>query len=130
MSKKTINRIKEMSAYQYKKYIDRKETITTTLPYLLVLLSIFLSHFIFKGSDLPTFLSFILLIPIYAYFKWDGRIPVGYALLMLILAAIVLAFMKNEALANQLSIYAYWFLVVGVICLTIEYIKEQKKSQY
>lgn len=68
------------------------------------------------------------MIPIFAYFKWDGRIPVGYALLMLILAAVTLAFLKNESLANQLSIYAYWLLVVGVVCLTIEYIKEQKNS--
>jgi hypothetical protein len=78
---------------------------------------------------LETFLSFIILIPIFIYFKWDGRIPVGYALLMLILSAIILAFYKNEALANQVAIYAYWLLVVGVICLTIEYLREQRKSK-
>ncbi len=115
--------------YKYKpKYIELPDYLKNNLPYLLVLISIILSHFIFKGEDLKTFLSFLLLIPIYVYLKWDGRIPVGYALLMLITAAIVLAFMKNEALANQLAIYAYWLLVVGVICLTIEYLREQKNS--
>ena len=103
--------------------------LKSQIPYILVLISIVLSHFVFEGEDLKTFFSFIVLIPIFAIFKFDGRIPVGYALLMLILAAIVLAFYKNENLANQLSIYAYWLLVVGVICLTIEYIREQRSSK-
>jgi 4-amino-4-deoxy-L-arabinose transferase-like glycosyltransferase len=111
-----------MQKRKNKEIIDLKSQI----PYILVLISIVLSHFIFKGEDLKTFLSFIVLIPIFAYFKFDGRIPIGYALLMLVLSAIVLAFYKNENLANQLSIYAYWLLVVGVICLTIEYIREQR----
>ncbi len=106
-----------------------KQSLISQIPYLLVLVSIFLSHFIFKAQDLPTFLSFIVLIPIFTFFKFDGRIPIGYALLMLALSATVLAFYKNEILANQLSIYAYWLLVVGVVCLTIEYIREQRKSK-
>ncbi|MCX7759274.1 MAG: hypothetical protein N2169_06690 [bacterium] len=88
--------------------------------------SILLSHFVFKGEDLKTFISFIILVPIFAYFKWDGRIPVGYALILLVLAAIFLSFMKNEAFANQLAIYAYWLLVVGVATLTIEYFREER----
>jgi len=90
-------------------------------------ISLVLAHRVFNGQDLPTFLSFILLIPIFVYFKFDGRIPVGYALLMLIFAAITLAFTTNEFLANQLAIYAYWLLVVGVVCLTIEYVKGETK---
>ncbi|MEM5829574.1 MAG: hypothetical protein QW040_02650 [Candidatus Aenigmatarchaeota archaeon] len=97
------------------------------LPYILVVFSIFLSHFIFKSQDMPTFLSFIALIPIFTFFKFDGRIPVAYALLILFLAAIVLAFYKNEVLANQLAIYTYWLLVVGVACLIIEYLREERK---
>jgi hypothetical protein len=112
-------------AYSYAKQTLEKDIISN-IPYLLVLVAIMLSHFVFKGDDLKTFLSFIALIPIFAYFKWDGRIPVGYALLMLILAAIVLAFFKNEALANQLAIYTYWLLVAGVVTLTIEYIREER----
>ncbi|MBU5689248.1 MAG: hypothetical protein KQA41_03425 [Candidatus Aenigmarchaeota archaeon] len=106
-----------------------EEQILPNIPYLLVMLSILISHFVFKGEDLKTFLSFVVLIPIFTYFKWDGRIPVGYALVMLIAAAIVLAFMKNESLANQLAIYAYWLLVTGVLCLTIEYMRESKNSE-
>ncbi len=112
-----------------KKRKKLKLKIKNLLPFFLVLISIILSHFIFHGEDLKTFLSFILLIPIFSFFKFDGRIPVGYALLMLILAAIVLAFYNNENLANQLAIYAYWLLVVGVVCLTIEFIREKGKKK-
>lgn len=96
------------------------------LPYILVTASILISHFLFQEDDLKIFISFIVLIPIFAYFKFDNRIPVGYAILLLILAAIVLAFRNNENLANQLAVYAYWLLVVGVIGMLIEYIRENR----
>ena len=95
------------------------------LPSILVTVSILLSHFIFPQNELKIFISFIVLIPIFAYFKFDNRIPVGYAILLLVLAAIVLAFHKNENLANQLAVYAYWLLVVGIIGMIIECIKEK-----
>jgi len=103
----------------------RKYRGESQIPYILVLIFILVSHLIFKGEVLKTFLLFIFLIPTFTIFKFDGRIPVVYALLLLILTAIVLAVYGNEYLANQLSIYAYWLLVVGVICLTIEDIREQ-----
>jgi len=96
------------------------------IPHILVVISVVISTFIFKGEGLPTFLSFILLLPIFVYFK-DGRIPVGYAILMLLLAAFALS-LKNEALANLFAIYAYWLLVVGVVCLFIEYVREEREE--
>ena len=96
------------------------------LPYILVLISILISNFIFQTEDLPTLLSFLILIPIFVFFRYDGRIPIGYALLMLALSALTLAFNKNESIANQFAIYAYWLLVVGTTCLLIEYLREQR----
>jgi len=68
------------------------------------------------------------LIPIFSILKFDGRIPIGYAILLLITAAALLS-TGNENLANQVAIYAYWLLVVGVACLTIEYIREERKKK-
>jgi hypothetical protein len=48
---------------------------------------------------------------------------------MLIITAFVLGLYKNEIVANLLAIYAYWLLVVGVICLTIEYVSEKKGEE-
>ena len=97
------------------------------MPYLLVTASILISHFLLRENDLLTFLCFAVLIPIFVYLGFDGRIPVGYALLMLVVSAITLALYRNEALANQFAIYAYWLLVVGVVCLTIEQAREEHK---
>ncbi len=111
----------------------KKQTIPDELrhniPYIAVFLSIFLSHFIYPHDSLKVFLTFILLIPIFAFLKLDSRIPIGYAILMLVLAAVTLAFRNDENLANQLAIYAYWLLVVGTTLMLIEYAREGKKKK-
>jgi phage FluMu protein Com len=100
--------------------------VISQLSYILVVIVILASHFVFQTEDFATFLSFLILIPIFVFFQFDGRIPIGYALLMLALSALTLAFNKNESIANQFAIYAYWLLVVGTTCLLIEYLREQR----
>jgi len=82
------------------------------------------SQFIFGVENLLTFINFIILIPIIVILKFDRRIPILYALIMLFLAAAILDIYGNKNLANLVGIYIYWLLVIGIICLTIEYIKE------
>lgn len=94
-------------------------------PYILIGIVITISYLL-QTQDLVTFLMFISLIPIFAYFKFDGRIPVAYAIIMLVLTVIVLAIYNNDDLANRLAIYAYYLLIVGVSCLFIEYVRERK----
>ena len=94
---------------------------------LLIIMIILVSHFVFHAEDLQTFTAFISLIPIFAIFKFDGRIPVAYAILMLVFAAVVLGVYNDESLANIFAIYAYWLLVDGVVCLFIEYVREERK---
>lgn len=94
---------------------------------LLIIMIILVSHFVFHAEDLQTFIAFISLIPIFAVLKIDGRIPVAYAIILLILAAVVLGLSGDENLADTIAIYVYWLLVVGVACLLIEYIREERK---
>ena|GEM_PF-1205662 len=111
--------------------LSKNETwliLKTLIPYMLVLISILVSHLLFSTDDMLIFLSYIILIPIFVILKFDGRIPIGYAILLLIIAAVILTF-GNEDLANQVAIYTYWLLVVGVICLTIEYIREGRRDE-
>ena len=61
------------------------------------------------------------------FFRFDSRIPIFYSLLMLALSALTLVFNKNESFANQFAIYAYWLVVVGIICILIEFLIEQIK---
>ena len=103
--------------------------VISQLSYILVVVVILVSHFVFQTEDFAIFLSFLILIPIFVFFQFDGRIPIGYALLMLALSALTLVFNKNESIANQFAIYAYWLLVVGTTCLLIEYLREQRTSE-
>jgi len=111
-----------------KRKLDIKNIlIEYRIPHIMVVASILAAYFVFVKSDLLTFISFVLLIIPFTYFKFDGRLPVAYGLLMLVLSAIILAFYNNIKSANQLAIYAYWLIVVGVICLIIEQIREARK---
>ena len=80
-----------------------KNLLISQIPYLLVILSLFVSYFIFQTENLATFLSFFILIPLFIFFRFDGRIPIGYALLMLALSVGALVFNKNESFANQFA---------------------------
>jgi len=114
---------------QQKNIEKTKGIVLSQLSYILVVIVILVSYFVFQNEDFATFLSFLILIPIFVFFQFDGRIPIGYALLMLALSALTLAFNKNESIANQFAIYAYWLLVVGITCLLIEYLREQRTSE-
>jgi hypothetical protein len=103
-----------------------KALLIFQLPYILVIIAILISLFIFPDGNIATLLSFIVIIPFFVFFKFDSRIPIGYALIMLVLAAITLELIKNESFANQLAIYAYWLILVGTICLIIRYIRESR----
>ena len=87
----------------------------------------YLSILIFLG-ELITPLLILAIIPVFLYFKFDGRIPIGYTAPFLTFSIIALIFYKNESYANYLANYAYWLIVAGTVCLLIEYVITQKNS--
>lgn len=54
--------------------------------------------------------------------KMDFRIPVAAGLLLLICCPILLI-QKSGLLANQIAIYAFYFLVIGVSLALLEYLR-------
>jgi len=95
------------------------------VPYLLVLAAVAVSSIV--QSELITLIIFFAVLVIFAIKKYDSRIPIGFALILLVLAAIELAFASADT-ANQIAIYAYYYLVVGVLLQLIEYVREKPKS--
>jgi hypothetical protein len=63
----------------------------------------------------------------YILLKYDSRLFVGTAIFMLMLSAAFLA-SGNSAAANETAIIAYYFLVIGVLGLLIEYLREGRKT--
>jgi hypothetical protein len=95
------------------------------IPFILVATTIFISYFFVQKNEIITFMVFIILVPIFAVFKFDGRISLGYAVLLLILVGI-LVFMKEQDFVDQLVVSSYWLLVVGILCSLIALYREKK----
>jgi|Deesub1362A_J573_1020465.scaffolds.fasta_scaffold00662_22 MinD-like ATPase involved in chromosome partitioning or flagellar assembly len=61
-------------------------------------------------------------------YRIDARYPVLAAIASLVLAAVLLA-QRKEDLANRVAIYAYYFLVVGVLLNLVEYLRESREEE-
>jgi len=103
------------------------------LKFFLIVVAIFLYiYFLFWLYPKLTFDEFaffllLLYIPFSLKLKLDERYPVAFAIFLLILSAITLA-QGFEERANRIAIYAYYFLVIGVILMLAEYLREPKNN--
>ncbi|MEM4680613.1 MAG: hypothetical protein QW038_02350 [Nanopusillaceae archaeon] len=90
----------------------------------ILFLYLFFLYKIYPSMTIHEFSFFLLLlyIPISIKLKLDERIPIAFALFLLIISAIALA-QGFENRANLIAIYVYYFLVIGVILLFIDYMK-------
>lgn len=78
------------------------------------------------SSALYSFLVFIGIFSIYAIRKYDSRLLIGAAILLLTVSAVELAW-GSQAYANTLSIWAYYFLVAGVLASLVEYLRSPEE---
>lgn len=99
--------------------ISLKQIFKDKIPFILIAASILISYFLVRRNEAITSFIFVIIIPIFAIFRYDGRISIGCAILLLIFIAIS-EFIKEQGLTDQLTIFAYWLLVVGTSCVLIE----------
>jgi hypothetical protein len=96
------------------------------VPLGLVAAMVFVSFFL-SQDELRTFLIVAVLSPIFIYYKYDGRIIIGYAVFLLAVTG-VLTLLNEEDYAERLAVLGYWLLVVGTSCLLIELYRKNPKS--
>jgi hypothetical protein len=106
--------------------IDIKKIIIQTIPYFLIFLTLLITILIIDFGFFYLLALFIL-VPIFSYFNFEIYVLIFYAILFLILSVIILIFYGDTNLINQLCLYAYWLLIVGVLCISINYLKKQRK---
>lgn len=95
-----------------------------TVPFILIAMGpVLADHF---SSELYSFLVFIGIFSIYAIRKYDARLLIGAAILLLTVSAVELAW-GSKAYANTLSLWAYYFLVAGVLASFVEYIRSPEE---
>jgi len=107
----------------FKEYVFNQITL-----FVLVIFGILLDIFIIKfTSDLLILVLTGLWIWLVMLHKFEGRVPIAGGLIFLIMWPFLLIFGK-EAIAEKSAIWAYMFLLVGVIQMIIEYIREERKD--
>jgi len=103
--------------------LPKQKFIEEVMPFILVIICVASAKLI--DSEAIVLSVFLVALAIYAWRKYDSRMLVGTALFLLGACAVLLAGGK-EFYANEVAIWAYYFLVIGVLGLFIEYLREKK----
>jgi len=115
-----------------KKFLEKyKQSLLLRNKFWILLLTgvgIFIDIFIFDPTwDLVIlFLTGLWILVIWLY-KFEGKVSLAGGLVFLSLCPFLLIF-KKEAIAEKAAIWAYMFLVVGVVQEFIEYLRENRKK--
>jgi hypothetical protein len=109
------------SSFLSKKSIGRFFPIA--IPLVVVLLAYTLLH-----EDLELLLIFALVIVAFSIFKFDPRIPIGYAILLFVIQA-ALTTHNDEVSVKLLAVLSYWLLVVGIVCMIIDLFRKKQPIQ-
>jgi hypothetical protein len=77
-------------------------------------------------SPVLKLVSFSFTLIIYILLRYDSRFFLGTAIFIIILSALLLS-TSDSTIANEAAIIAYYFLVIGVLGLLIEYLRKDTK---
>lgn len=91
----------------------------------LIIVLVFTSLVYFISWTAAFFFSFFLA---FLLMKLDSRVPIGFALVCLIACPFILLF-HYQLLADKFAIWAYYFLVIGVVLQIIEFIREPRQKE-
>jgi len=105
------------------KKLPKPKFIEEIIPFILIIICVAAAKFI--ASEAVVFAVFLISLAIYAWRRYNSRIFVGSAIFLLVVCAVLLA-SGSESYANEVAILTYYFLVVGVLGLFIEYLREKK----
>lgn len=104
--------------------IKMTTNINMYIPYMLAFIILLTSMVI--DDELSKFMIFIILLIIYIIKRYDSRILIKFSILFIIFSAAGFI-LKDEIVANQIVIYSYYFLVIGVILQLVEYVRYMKR---
>lgn len=82
-----------------------------SVDYMLPLVSLFFSHFIFSDNGWLAALAFILLVPVYLKLKLNGSVFFTYGISLIIISALLSD--------NAFAVDAYWLLATGTLNLLV-----------
>ena len=77
-------------------------------------------------DDLKTLLIFVVLVVAFCFCRFDSRIPIMYAILLLLIAGVLTSQNADEGSVKTLSVLSYWLLVVGITCILVDLCRKTK----
>jgi hypothetical protein len=101
--------------------------IPRVISYIITLAALLLAYAM-SQNDLITLLIFTVLLFVFTIFKFDSRIPIGYAIILLVVSA-VLTFLNVDDSVKRLTLISYWLLVVGIIDVLVDLYRKTKPVQ-
>lgn len=98
--------------------------IARVIPFIITLAMLLLAYTV-SENDLITVLIFAALLFTYTIFKFDSRVPIVYAIILLLIAAVLTSLEADESV-KKLAVISYWLLVVGIIAILIDFYRKTK----
>ena len=95
---------------------------------LIIIFAVLIIDYILPGGDLQTFLLFAALTIVFSIYRFDSRIPIIFAIVLLLIAAMLIYQQKDDS-ANHLAVQSYLLLVVGIVCALVEFYRKTKNNQ-
>jgi hypothetical protein len=92
---------------------------------LMITLAAVLLAYIASENNLITFIIFGVLLIAFTIFKLDSRVPIVYAILLLLIAAVMTSLGHDDSV-QKLALLSYWLLVVGIVAVLIDFYRKTK----
>jgi hypothetical protein len=103
--------------------IKKYRVIPFTITFAVILLVYFFPH-----DELKTLMVFIVLLLAFSVCKFDARILIGSAILLLIIQG-VLTSQNEDVSVELLAVISYWLLGVGIICIIVDLFRKKGPVQ-
>ena len=94
-----------------------------SVPIVITLVAVLIAYAL-PQADIINLIIFVVLIIVFSVYRFDSRILIAYAILLLVIAG-ALTFLKSEY-SNQIAVISYWLISAGVICLIINLYRGRK----
>jgi hypothetical protein len=107
-------------------FLSRK-SIGRIFPFVIPLVTLLLAYTVLQG-DLQILLIFAVLILVFSIYRFDPRIPIGYAILLFVIQGVLTAQNENASV-KLLAVLSYWLLVVGIACMIIDLFRKKGPLQ-
>jgi hypothetical protein len=107
----------------YRSILSDRKILNKIAPFTITLAVVLLAYF-FPQGDLKSIIIFAFLIFVFAIYKFDFRILIGYGLSLLVITAVLIS-QKLEDSARQLAALSYWILSASVIGLIFDYYRKR-----